>query len=52
MMVDNLDEMLEQSRQQPLVYGIALHPYIVGRPFGCGNCGGRYSTLPVWRQRT
>jgi allantoinase len=25
--------MLEQSTQQPLVYGIALHPYIVGQPF-------------------
>ena len=26
------DEMLEQSRQAPLVMGIALHPYIVGQP--------------------
>lgn len=33
MIIDNLDEMLEQSQQQPLVYGIALHPYIVGQPF-------------------
>lgn len=33
MIVDNFDEMLEQSLQQPLVYGIALHPYIVGQPF-------------------
>ncbi|WP_008317327.1 polysaccharide deacetylase family protein [Leptolyngbya sp. PCC 6406] len=33
MIVDTFDEMLEQSRQQPLVYGIALHPYIVGQPF-------------------
>jgi hypothetical protein len=33
MIIDNFDEMLEQSRQQPLVYGIALHPYIVGQPF-------------------
>jgi allantoinase len=33
MIVDNFDEMLEQSTQQPLVYGIALHPYIVGQPF-------------------
>ena len=30
---DNFDEMLEQSRQQPLVMGIALHAYIVGQPF-------------------
>lgn len=33
MVIDNLDEMLEQSRQQPLVMGIALHPYIVGQPY-------------------
>lgn len=33
MIVDNFDEMLEQSVQHPLVYGIALHPYIVGQPF-------------------
>lgn len=33
MIIDNFDEMLEQSTQQPLVYGIALHPYIVGQPF-------------------
>ncbi|MBW4481905.1 MAG: polysaccharide deacetylase family protein [Tildeniella torsiva UHER 1998/13D] len=33
MIIDNFDEMLEQSHQQPLVYGIALHPYIVGQPF-------------------
>lgn len=33
MIVDNLDEMLEQSMQQPLVMGIALHPYLVGQPY-------------------
>jgi len=33
MIVDNFDEMLEQSTEQPLVCGIALHPYIVGQPF-------------------
>ncbi|MFA6262638.1 MAG: polysaccharide deacetylase family protein [Bacteroidia bacterium] len=32
MVVDQLDEMLEQSAAQPLVMGIALHPYIVGQP--------------------
>ncbi len=30
--VDTFDEMLEQAARQPLVMGIALHPYIVGRP--------------------
>lgn len=33
MIVDQLDEMLEQSRSVPLVMGIALHPYIVGQPY-------------------
>jgi peptidoglycan/xylan/chitin deacetylase (PgdA/CDA1 family) len=33
MIVDQLDEMLEQARTQPLVMGIALHPYIVGQPY-------------------
>ena len=33
MIVDNADEMLAQSRQQPLVMGVALHPYIVGQPY-------------------
>jgi allantoinase len=32
MIVDTYDEMLEQSTAQPLVMGIALHPYIVGQP--------------------
>jgi len=33
MIVDNFDEMLTQARHQPLVMGIALHPYIVGQPY-------------------
>lgn len=33
MIIDNFDEMLEQSAQQPLVMGIALHPYLVGQPY-------------------
>jgi allantoinase len=33
MIIDQLQEMLAQSEQQPLVAGIALHPYIVGQPF-------------------
>ncbi len=33
MIIDQFDEMREQSRAQPLVMGIALHPYIVGQPY-------------------
>ncbi len=32
MIVDAFDEMLAQSRAQPLVMGVALHPYIMGQP--------------------
>ncbi len=32
MIVDGFDEQLRQSERQPLVFGIALHPYIVGQP--------------------
>jgi allantoinase len=30
--MDHFDEMLAQSVKQPLVMGIALHPYLVGQP--------------------
>jgi peptidoglycan/xylan/chitin deacetylase (PgdA/CDA1 family) len=33
MIVDNFDEMLAQSKGQPLVMGIALHAYLVGQPY-------------------
>ena len=33
LIVDHFDEMLAQSRAQPLVMGIALHPYIIGQPY-------------------
>lgn len=33
MVIDNATEMLRQSAQQPLVMGIALHPYLVGQPY-------------------
>jgi len=33
MIIDQFDEMLEQSAAQPLVMGLALHPYIVGQPY-------------------
>jgi allantoinase len=32
MVIDHFDEMLKQSAHEPLVMGVALHPYIVGQP--------------------
>jgi peptidoglycan/xylan/chitin deacetylase (PgdA/CDA1 family) len=37
MIVDCYDEMLAQSAKQPLVMGIALHPYLVGQPHRLRN---------------
>lgn len=33
MILDQFEEMLAQSARQPLVMGVALHPYIAGQPF-------------------
>ncbi|MDA1106155.1 MAG: polysaccharide deacetylase family protein [Planctomycetota bacterium] len=33
MIIDNFDEMLDQSERQSMVMGIALHPYVVGQPY-------------------
>lgn len=33
MAIDNLNEMLVQSEQQALVYGMTIHTFIVGQPF-------------------
>jgi hypothetical protein len=33
MIVDQFDEMLRDSASQPLVFGLALHPYVMGQPF-------------------
>ena len=33
MIVDQFDEMLIDSAAQPLVFGLALHPYVIGQPF-------------------
>ena len=33
MIVDDFEERLDQSARQPLVMGVALHPYIVGQPY-------------------
>jgi peptidoglycan/xylan/chitin deacetylase (PgdA/CDA1 family) len=33
MIKDQFDEMLDQSRKYPLVFSVALHPFIIGQPF-------------------
>ena len=50
MIIDQLDEMLQQSRQQPLVMGIALHPYIVGQPYRLRHLRRALQHLAAHRQ--
>ncbi|VVE50082.1 polysaccharide deacetylase [Pandoraea capi] len=33
MIIDNFDEMLSQSEQQSLVFGISIHAFLIGQPF-------------------
>ena len=33
MIIDQFDEMLAQSLKYPLVFAVALHPFIIGQPF-------------------
>jgi hypothetical protein len=33
MIIDQFDEMLHLSKRRPLVFSMALHPFIVGQPF-------------------
>jgi hypothetical protein len=33
MIVDQFDEMLDQSRKYPLVFAVSVHPFIIGQPF-------------------
>jgi hypothetical protein len=33
MVIDQLNEMPEQSRKYPLVFAVSVHPFIIGQPF-------------------
>src|SRR5437660_1474922 len=33
MVIDQFDEMLEQSRKYPLVFAVSVHPFIIGKGF-------------------
>lgn len=51
MIVDNFDEMLEQSQAQPLVMGVALHGYLVGQPFRLRHLRRALSYISSCRDR-
>jgi allantoinase len=51
MIIDNFDEMLEQSVHQPLVMGIALHPYLVGQPYRLRHMRRALSHIATHREQ-
>jgi peptidoglycan/xylan/chitin deacetylase (PgdA/CDA1 family) len=51
MLVDNFDEMLEQSARQPLVCPISLHPFVVGRPYRIRQLRRAFEHILHYRDR-
>jgi len=51
MIVDQFDEMLAQSTQQPLVMGIALHAYVAGQPFRLRHLRRAFEHIAQHRDR-
>jgi hypothetical protein len=51
MIVDHFDEMLEQSAREPLVMGVALHPYIVGQPHRLRHLRRALTHIAAHRER-
>ncbi|WP_158816357.1 polysaccharide deacetylase family protein [Methylocapsa sp. S129] len=51
MIVDHFDEMLAQSAHEPLVMGVALHPYIVGQPHRLRHLRRALTHIAAHRQR-
>jgi allantoinase len=49
MIVDHFDEMREQSANEPLVMGVALHPYIVGQPHRLRHLRGALAHIAARR---
>lgn len=51
MILDQFEEMRMQARRQPLVMGIALHPYIVGQPYRLRHLRRALAPLAAARDR-
>jgi peptidoglycan/xylan/chitin deacetylase (PgdA/CDA1 family) len=50
MIIDHFDEMLAQSEREPLVMGVALHPYIVGQPHRLRHLRGALAHIAARRE--
>lgn len=51
MLVDNFDEMLQQSERQPLVCPISLHPFVSGRPYRIRQLRRAFQHILQFRDR-
>jgi hypothetical protein len=51
LIVDHFDEMLGQSVGEPLVMGVALHPYVVGQPHRLRHLRRALAHLATHRDR-
>jgi peptidoglycan/xylan/chitin deacetylase (PgdA/CDA1 family) len=51
MLIDQFDEMRVQAQTQPLVMGIALHPYLVGQPYRLRHLRRALSPIAAARDR-
>src|ERR687892_338734 len=51
MLIDNFDEMLDQSARQPLVCPISLHPFVMGRPYRIRQLRRAFEHILRFRER-
>jgi peptidoglycan/xylan/chitin deacetylase (PgdA/CDA1 family) len=51
MIIDQFDEMLEQSQKYPLVFSVALHPFIIGQPHRLRALRGAIRHIMAQRDR-
>ena len=51
MLLDNFDEMREQSARRPLVYPISQHPFVVDRPYRIRELRRVFEHILHYRER-
>jgi peptidoglycan/xylan/chitin deacetylase (PgdA/CDA1 family) len=50
-LIDQFDEMLEQSRRQPLVFNLSLHPFLTGHAFRLRHLRRALAHIAAHRER-
>ena len=51
MLIDGFDEMLAQSEEQPLVFPISIHPFVMGRPYRIRHLRRFFEHIAAQRDR-